>query len=78
MPSFPAQKPSLQTVSSATTISNATTLTVLATSGSCTITGSGTITLPQGYAIEWTADIGNTLGDVVVTPTTSALVSYFL
>lgn len=77
MPSLLGQKPNLQTITSATTISNATTLTVLSTSGATTITGFGTISLPEGYAVEWVADVGNTLSDVVITPAGTALVSYF-
>lgn len=74
---FPAQKPIMRTLTQETTISNATTLLVHALAGNCTVTGIGSMVIPEGNAIEFTCDKGNTLGDMVITPTTTAQVSYF-
>ena len=41
------------------------------------LTGIGSMVIPEGNAIEFSCDKGNTLGDMVITPTTTAQVSYF-
>lgn len=71
--------PTLETVTSETTISGATALSIFATSGTATITGLGSVVLPEGSALEFVADTGNTLGDVTIAPSSggSTLVAYF-
>lgn len=74
---FPAQRPRLMSITTPTTITNPTNIVIQALSGSCTVAGMGTITVPEGNAVSFSCDIGNTLGEFVITPSGTAQIIYF-
>ena len=74
---FPAQRPRLMSVTTPTTIVNPTNIVIQALSGACTVAGIGTITVPEGNAVSFSCDIGNTLGEFVITPSGTAQIIYF-
>jgi hypothetical protein len=64
-------------VTESTTITNPTNLMVQALSGDVSVQGFGTITVPEGNAVAFSCDAGNTLGTFVIVPTGTAQIVYF-
>lgn len=74
---FPAQRPIMLAVTESTTIPNPTNIMIQALVGDVVVSGRGTITIPEGNAVSFSCDRGNTLGDFIVTPVGTAQVVYF-
>jgi ethanolamine utilization microcompartment shell protein EutS len=74
---FPPQRPRLLSITEETVIARPTNIVIQALSGSCTVSALGTITVPEGNAISISSDIGNTLGEITVTPTGTTQIIYF-
>lgn len=74
---FPAQRPIMLAVTESTTITNPTNLMVQALSGDVAIQGMGSIVVPEGNAVSFTCDGGNTLGVFTIVPTGTAQIVYF-
>ena len=64
-------------VTESTTITNPTNIMVQALVGNVTVQGMGSITVPEGNAVSFSSDGGNTLGTFVIVPTGTAQIVYF-
>jgi len=78
MPSSQVQgQPILESLTAEKTFSGVSTIAISSVTGATTITANGSFSLTEGLSIEFTADGGNGLGDITVTPAGTALVAYF-
>jgi hypothetical protein len=78
MPSSQIQgQPILETLTAPKTYSGVSSIAISSTVGATTVAANGSISLTEGLSIEFTADGGNGLGDITITPAGTALVAYF-